>query len=327
VTFIPFDTPSGRSELQLVVTIGPASLGSVGALARAGATGFRLNASHLEPQELANALERVRQSSAEAPIVVDLQGAKMRVELGGPCEVAEGDALTLAEGRGAGPQVPHPEFFAQVSVGDTLSIDDGRMRFVVESVDPGRARVRALNAGRLQHRKGINVEQHPVHLGELTRRDRDACAVAAAYGVATFAYSFMTDGHEADWVRAEAPGCTVVGKVERREATVRIDDIAAQVGAIWVCRGDLGAQLGLAGLARFVGGFDPASSPVPVLMAGQVLEHLTSHPEPTRSEVCHLYDLVARGFSGIVLSDETAIGRDPAHATEAAARILDSFRA
>ena len=56
----------------------------------------------------------------------------------------------------------------------------------------------------------------------------------------------------------------------------------------------------------------PRDLGVPVLMAGQVLEHLTRHPEPTRSEVCHLFDLVARGFAGIVLSDETAIGRRPA---------------
>jgi len=328
VTFIPFDSPADRRALQLVVTLGPASLASVGALARAGATGFRLNASHLEPKELADALGRVGQGSAEAPVVIDLQGAKMRVEVVEPREVAEGDTLTLAEGPGSDARVPHREFFAQIAAGDTVSIDDGRLRLVVESVDAGgRARVRALNAGWLRHRKGLNVEQHPVYLRRLTNRDRDACRAAVACGVATFAYSFMTDGHEADWVRAEAPGCSVVGKIERREASGRIDDIAAKVGAIWVCRGDLGAQLGMAGLARFVGGLDPASSSVPVLMAGQVLEHLTGHPEPTRSEVCHVHDLVARGFAGIVLSDETAIGRHPVHATEAAAGILGSFRA
>jgi pyruvate kinase len=57
-------------------------------------------------------------------------------------------------------------------------------------------------------------------------------------------------------------------------------------------------------------------------MAGQVLEHLTSHPEPTRSEVCHLYDLVRRGYNGIVLSDETAIGADPVGAVSQAGALL-----
>jgi pyruvate kinase len=61
-------------------------------------------------------------------------------------------------------------------------------------------------------------------------------------------------------------------------------------------------------------------------MAGQVLEHLTQHAEPTRSEVCHLSDLVERGYAGIVLSDETAIGRHPAHAVEQAAALVRAFR-
>jgi hypothetical protein len=42
--------------------------------------------------------------------------------------------------------------------------------------------------------------------------------------------------------------------------------------------------------------------------------------------VCHLYDLLARGYAGIVLSDETAIGVDPAHAVGQAAALVRAFR-
>jgi pyruvate kinase len=61
-------------------------------------------------------------------------------------------------------------------------------------------------------------------------------------------------------------------------------------------------------------------------MAGQVLEHLTRHAEPTRSEVCHLHDLVARGYAGVVLSDETAIGDDPTRAVAQASALVRAFR-
>jgi len=60
-------------------------------------------------------------------------------------------------------------------------------------------------------------------------------------------------------------------------------------------------------------------------MAGQVMEHLTLHEEPTRTEVCHLFDLAARGYAGFVLSDETAIGRDPVHAVRMTRLLLDEF--
>jgi len=327
VTFIPLHAPPSREALQLVVTLGPASLHLAGALARAGATAFRLNASHMDAGELADALARVRRDCPDAPVVVDLQGAKMRIELPAPLDVAEGQRVRLDISGGEDITVPHAEFFAQASAGDTLSLDDGRVRLVLERVQPDHAEARALNAGRLISRKGINVEQHPVQLAGLTRRDAEACQAAAGVRPIAMAYSFMIDGREAAWLKHSAPGCLVVGKIERREATRHIAEIARSVDAIWICRGDLGAQLGMAALARFVADVSPAECAVPVLMAGQVLEHLTGHPDPTRSEVCHLYDLVARGFAGIVLSDETAIGRDPVHAAGLACRLLASFRA
>ena len=39
--------------------------------------------------------------------------------------------------------------------------------------------------------------------------------------------------------------------------------------------------------------------PKPVLMAGQVFEHLTDHATPTRSEVCFFYDALVRGYRGV----------------------------
>jgi pyruvate kinase len=58
---------------------------------------------------------------------------------------------------------------------------------------------------------------------------------------------------------------------------------------------------------------------VPTLLAGQVLEHMTQHAAPTRSEMCYLHDALAGGYQGIVLSDETAIGRHPVECCRIAA--------
>jgi pyruvate kinase len=57
----------------------------------------------------------------------------------------------------------------------------------------------------------------------------------------------------------------------------------------------------------------------PVFLAGQVLEHMSGHPTPTRSEISYLYESLQRGFAGIVLSDETALGAYPLEACRTAA--------
>jgi pyruvate kinase len=324
--FLPLDSPARAASLQLVATIGPRSAGLVPELAAAGATAFRLNASHLDLDRLSTALSALRRACPDAPVVIDLQGAKMRIDLPGPRDVAPQETLRFAPGDGADVRVPHTELFSQANVGDTLSVDDGRVRFEVVGTGPAFIDARALDGGRLRPNKGLNVEQHPIRLDRLTGRDLAVCRVAERHAAAALAYSFMVDGTEAGWLRLLSPRSRVIGKVERVEATSQIDVIARRVDAIWVCRGDLGAQLGPAGLARFVAALEPARLAVPVLMAGQVLEHLTSHAQPTRSEVCHLYDLVARGYAGVVLSDETAIGADPVHAVSTAARLLADFR-
>ena len=55
------------------------------------------------------------------------------------------------------------------------------------------------------------------------------------------------------------------------------------------------------------------------MMAGQVLEHMTVHATPTRAEVCQLYDALAAGYRGCVLSDEAAMGRYPIESVRVAA--------
>jgi pyruvate kinase len=58
---------------------------------------------------------------------------------------------------------------------------------------------------------------------------------------------------------------------------------------------------------------------IEVMLAGQVLEHMVNHETPTRAEVCALYDALKAGYSGVVLSDETAIGRFPIESCRVAA--------
>jgi pyruvate kinase len=312
---------------RIVATLGPASFDLASALAEAGATAFRLNASHMSPGELEDVLGRVRASLQRLPVVVDLQGAKMRLGKFEKRVVQRGERLRFVhnfEAKDALP-LPHPELFRVVTVGETLSCDDDRLRFIVRVAGSEVIEAEALNTGELLPRKGINLVDHPVALEDLTPRDVQHIERAVEYPPVSFACSFVRDGSEAGWIRSRAIGCPVVGKVERRAAIERIESIASQVEEIWICRGDLGSQLGMVELAHWVGDFRPAGLKVPVLMAGQVLEHLTSHPEPTRSEVCHLCDLVQRGYAGIVLSDETAIGADPVNAVKTARSLLRAF--
>jgi pyruvate kinase len=326
VPFLPLDAPSG----QLVVTVGPASFDLGGALARAGATAFRLNASHMSPGELAGAAAALRSAAPDCPLVFDLQGAKMRLGAFPPRPLRAGERVVFrsevpsgaAAAPGTAPVVlPHTELFRSVHPGETLSLDDDRLRLRVLEVGPGTLTAEARRDGTLLPRKGVNVLEHPIELDDLSPADRAHLSAVANLQRTAFAFSFMATGAEAQWLRRRGVAA-VIGKVERVEACRCLAPLARSVEVVWICRGDLGAQLGSAGLARFVARLLPRDLPVPVLMAGQVLQNLTHQATPTRSEVCHLFDLLERGYAGLVLSDETAVGSDPVGATAAAAELL-----
>jgi pyruvate kinase len=277
--------------------------------------------------ELAHAVRSLRDAAPSTPIVLDLQGAKMRLGLFAPRAVGHGDRVRFAlesDGKVDLP-LPHPELFVAISPGETISVDDAKLRFRVERATLDSLDTVCLAGGTLEPRKGVNRLEHPVDLADLCMSDVRAIECTKHMGDIQYALSFVSDPAELDWVRSRAPGAPVVAKIERREAVERIEPIARCSDAIWICRGDLGAQLGMAGLARAVQSINPRSLCCPVLMAGQVLEHLTLHRTPTRSEVCHLADLLERGYSGVVLSDETAIGHDPVNATHQAAELLGSL--
>jgi pyruvate kinase len=323
--FLPFSASAAQGP-QMVATLGPASLHLAPQLAQAGATGFRLNASHLSPAQLHDAVAQVRAACPDAPVVVDLQGGKMRL---GPnvalrtLQAGERIRLSLRADDPLALHVPHAELFRALRPGHQLQLDDGRVVLRVRAADLDGAETQVEVPGEVRPRKGVNLTDHPVLLDDLTPADAERVQAALQAGPVDFALSFLATGAEADWLRRRVPpGTQLIGKIERREAIERLDDVARAVDVLWVCRGDLGVQLGLGEMARWVAGLKPETLSVPVVMAGQVLEHLTHHAEPTRSEACHVLDLMQRGYAGLVLSDETAVGVDPVGAVQWARRLL-----
>lgn len=274
-------TSVGTRRGAIVATLGPASLDAPEPLVAAGASALRLNASHMSAAALRLAVARVRATLPTIPIVVDLQGAKMRLGRFSPRPVRVDEIVSFGV-RGDGETVlplPHPELFASATSGETLSLDDGRIRLTIVSLDGASLCARAESGGEIRPRKGVNVVEHPVALEDLTGADQAACEALAGVPDVSWAISFVADALEAEWVRRRVGMVKIIGKVERRLAIENLHILTSRLDEIWICRGDLGVEVGLPALARFVAAFDPAGLPVPVLMAGQVLEHMTTHDE------------------------------------------------
>jgi pyruvate kinase len=322
---------------EIVATLGPASDTETvwRSMLAAGATAFRLNTSHLELEQLWSWLERLipflSTRHPQPALALDLQGSKWRLGQFASLKLVEGQIVELVfapstDQPGRLP-VPHADFFqaAPLSSPD-LQLNDAKVHLRVEAIDGEHLYTRVTRGGTLSAHKGITYLASDFRSEALSEKDQKIIQQTKDLHGIRYAISYVRDAAEMHGHRTWlGPNAYLIAKLERAPAMAQAEEIAADANELWVCRGDLGAELGLPAMARVVYTFSACMHKLncPVMMAGQVLEHMTDAAAPTRAEVCAMHDALALGYGGFVLSDETAIGRNPLDACQSAAMFRD----
>lgn len=308
-------------------------------LLRAGADVVRLNFSHGTHQEHRDRAAAVREIAhglgRPVGVLVDLQGPKIRIERfrDGSVELNEGDAfildVSLGEHDGTRERVgcAYKELANDVTAGDTLLLDDGRMVLTVTNVKGSEVHCRVETAGTLSDRKGINRQGGGLSARALTDKDREDIKVAAAIDADYVAISFprsAEDVHEArDLLRDAGGHGGIVAKIERTEALDALESIIAASDAVMIARGDLGVEIGDASLPPVQKHIITLSRKMNrvVITATQMMESMIHSQIPTRAEVFDVANSVFDGTDAVMLSAESASGDYPDKAVAAMARI------
>jgi pyruvate kinase len=319
-------------DYQLIATLGPASEAAATwqAMLAAGVTAFRLNISHLTPAQLAVWLDRLEPflaaQSPRPPLVLDLQGSKWRLGQFPAIELVAGQPVTLslaeASDQAGVLPVPHADFFrAAERSGREIVLNDAKVRLRREILTSSSLTAVVVQGGALSARKGITYADSAYRQEALNANDQAVVAQTRQRAGIRYAVSYVKDAEEMAGYRAQLGEAYLVAKLERQPAVGQALPIAAVANEVWLCRGDLGAELGLRAMAETAHQFSDRvrTLPVPAYLAGQVFEHMTEHPTPTRSEICAVHDALAQGYAGLVLSDEAAIGRYPVESCRTAA--------
>lgn len=328
----------------ITATLGPASAEEKtwGAMIDAGATAFRLNTSHLSLDDMDGWLVRLNSffvsGGVTIPVVLDLQGSKWRLGNFPPVVLVEGQRIDLVlepdvQAPGVLP-VPHRDFFTAAALSDgNIVLNDAKIHLQLEFLNEKRLTAQVLVGGPISPNKGITYVSSAFRVETLGEKDRAVLQHTSELEWVRYAISYVKDAVEVQQFRSQVlkffahKGCIpyLIAKLERQPALDEAAMISQWVDELWLCRGDLGAELGIAGMAAAAHNFTRKvrDLPVPVFLAGQVLEHMTMNPTPTRSEVYTLYDALQNGYRGFVLSDETAIGRYAAASCRAAGIFLD----
>jgi pyruvate kinase len=320
-----------RRKTKIVATLGPATDAPavLDALVAAGLDCARLNCSHGTTDDLLRRAEAVRSAARRAgrPIglLFDLQGPKLRLSRRtSERRVVVGEAITFSSG--GRPDAPgHAtvdfEGFARlVTERSEIVVGDGVPRFAVERTDDDEVLARAVSAGPIAPRKGINVVHARPELPAVTDKDVSDLDAAMTARADFVALSFVRSAADIEdlrhRLRAGGSRALIIAKIETVEAYDRLDEIIDAADGVMVARGDFGVTAGLARVplmqkdtisrATQAGKF--------VITATQMLESMIDAPEPTRAEVADVANAVIDGTSAVMLSAETGVGRHPVEA-------------
>jgi pyruvate kinase len=327
---------------KIVATLGPASSdeATIRALFETGVDVFRLNFSHGTQADQRARLETVRrvEQAVDRPIgvLIDLQGPKLRIGTfeDGRATLEEGAEFRLQlermTGCVSGVQLPHPEIFAALRPGDSVLIDDGKVRLRVVTVEDAYAVTVVEVGGVISDRKGVNVPNRVLDIPALSEKDLSDLDYALDMEVDWVALSFVQTPDDVRKAKAIINGrAGVMAKIERPTVLGSLDEIIDLCDGIMVARGDLGVELAPETLPaiqkRIVRLTREAGKPV--IVATQMLESMIASPIPTRAEVSDVATAVYEGADAVMLSAESASGRYPREAVDMMDRIIRSAEA
>jgi pyruvate kinase len=326
---------------KIVATVGPAcdSYEQLLALVKAGVNVFRLNFSHGSHEDKAQIIDSIRKINSTEPynisILGDLQGPKLRVgEIqNNALEVFPGDILTFTNEKLVGTldkiYVSYPNLHQDVTIGNKIMIDDGKMEVKVISVEPNHdVKVQVTMGGVISSKKGINLPDTKISLPALTEKDLVDLEFIIEQKLDWVALSFVRHVKDLIGLRSKLTEknskTKIIAKIEKPEALVNIRDIIIESDGIMIARGDLGVELPVEQVPLIQKQIirKCLHRAKPVIVATQMMESMIDRVKPNRSEITDVANAVLEGADAVMLSGETATGKHPVLVVETMRKII-----
>lgn len=328
---------------KIVCTLGPASETEeiLTNLIKSGLNVARQNFSHGNHQEHKQRMEIVKEVSAKldnpVAIMLDTKGPEIRTKdfEEGKVDLKEYQEFTITTREILGNEnicaITYKELPKDITVGDSILIDDGLVELKVEEVvNDTDIRCKVVNGGEVKNKKGVNVPGVKINLPAITEKDKKDIEFGIENDIDYIAASFIRKSSDVIEIRKileenNAEDIEIISKIENHEGVENIDKIIEVSDGIMVARGDLGVEIPAEDVPlvqkMIIKKCNLAGKPV--ITATQMLDSMIRNPRPTRAEVTDVANAILDGTDAIMLSGETAAGKYPEEAVETMANIAE----
>jgi pyruvate kinase len=302
-------------------------------LHKAGMDVVRLNTAHQSFEETQKVIDNVRKVSENIALIVDTKGPEIRTTAASnPFEMNTGDTVIF---KGNPNEVTSNEcvyvnykgFVHEIPLNCRILIDDGQLELEVVEKKDDYLVCKALNKGKIEGKKSINVPQVSFKLPALSEKDKEYVRFCIQQDVDFIAHSFVRNKEDIKAIQEildeHKSEIKIIAKIENQEGVDNIDEILEHVYGIMVARGDLAIEIPyekIPGIQKILINKCIAHRK-PVIIATQMLHSMINNPRPTRAEVSDIANAIFSKTDAIMLSGETASGQYPLEAVETMTRV------
>ena len=319
-------------KTKIVATIGPASEKKdvLRQMIINGVNVFRFNFSHgtheYHKKNLRNIRKVAKELNTRVGILQDISGPKIRTgELKEPFELKKGDKLDFYKEQILGVKldsnhyklsINQSEILNILKIDDYIYLYDGSIRAKVTKINQNYIQTLIENDGFLSSNKGINFPNTKINIDVITEKDRNDILWGIENNVDFLAISFVQNAKDINEVREilekNNAEIAIFAKIEK------FDEIINSSDGIMVARGDLGIEVPYYKVPniqkQIIHKANSASKPV--ITATQMLFSLSKSKTATRAEISDVANAVLDGTDAVMLSEESAVGIDPANAVD-----------
>jgi pyruvate kinase len=303
-------------------------------LYEAGMDVVRINTAHQELKGSKKIIDNVRKVSDKIAIMIDTKGPEIRTTQAPEDIVLKAGDIIKIEGNHSKEStreflnVTFDGFVNNLSLGNSILIDDGEIELLVIDKNDQYLTCKATNDGIIKSHKSVNVPNVHINLPALSDKDRDYILFAIENDIDFIAHSFVRCKEDILEIQKildqhNSP-IKIIAKIENQQGVDNIDNILEYAYGVMVARGDLGIEIPYERI--------PSIQKLlinkcifmrkPVIVATQMLHSMITNPRPTRAEVSDIANAVYSKADALMLSGETANGCYPLEAVKTMAKVI-----
>ncbi len=341
-------------KTKIICTIGPSSSDreTIEKLIESGMNAVRLNFSHTDGNKVLNILNLIKQIREEnkipLAIILDTKGPEVRMYgYNEKIELKTGQLITIKsyikEDINLLLSYDNSFFYTNLpDIGNLVKIDsrillkDGFIEASVsEIIDDQTIKVIIKNGGIINPKVHLTIPNVIYPLKFLSEKDKKDIFFAIENDFEYIALSFVSSKEDILEIRQliseiekklqKESKTKLIAKVENKKAIENVEEIIKYSDGIMVARGDLGVELDI----EYVPIIQKRIIKLcykdgkPVIVATQMLESMIENPIPTRAEASDVANACYDLSSAVMLSGETAVGKNPIRVVETMSKIIN----